>query len=359
MKFTTPIIYILVLGIALFSLAGCKSQVSEKKPSTPRKESFVSIKSPTNNSTFTIGHNIKFILNSKEEANIDSILISTKDNTLLKSTNTTFELPTDGLRTGVNSFRLKIFLSNQKVERKIVNTTLLSNITPPSLSYEIISQHPHNPDSYTQGLFLDGDNLYESTGRKGESNLMLIDLKTGKSVKQTKLDRQYFGEGSTIKGDSIYLLTWQARTGFIYDKKSFSLIGQFQYQTEGWGLTTINNDSMVMSDGTNKLYFMSPEGFSNIGNIEVYDHTGPIDSLNEIEYVDGKIYANRYLTNYIYVIDPKTGKVEAILDLENIYDWSNYKSTIDVLNGIAYNEEKDTYYITGKWWPFLFEIRIL
>ncbi|UXP30878.1 glutaminyl-peptide cyclotransferase [Reichenbachiella agarivorans] len=344
-----------------FVLTCCDVKRETSTPDKTTRTQFTKIISPQNNSTFKLGEDINFqIHSSSQEITIDSVICTLDGESLFKiHQDTTHLWSTNQHKTGSCSLILNIYLSNQTVERRIVNLTFLTGKEPEKLTYRIINTFPHDPNAYTQGLLVNDNKLYESTGQKGESSVRQVDLQSGTILRKKDIDQQFFGEGIAIKGDSLYMLTWESTKGFIFNKNTFDKLGEFYYDTEGWGLTTLNNDSLVMSDGSNKLYFKSPINFTNLGSIEVYDHRGPIDYLNEIEYINGKIFANRYQTDKIYVIDPKTGSVEYVLDMSGIFDSKNYQKRIDVLNGIAFNDLTKTYYITGKWWPKLFEIEII
>jgi glutamine cyclotransferase len=182
-----------------------------------------------------------------------------------------------------------------------------------------------------------------------------VDLATGQALQSHALPEQYFGEGITIVGSKIVQLTWQSNKGFVYDKQSFAFLSEFTYQTEGWGIT-YDGSSLIMSDGTSTLYFMDPETFEVTGQISVHD-SGPVDRLNELEYINGRIYANVWLTDRIAVINPQSGKVEAWIDLSGLESSPNMDPN-SVLNGIAYDPGADKLFVTGKLWPHLYEITL-
>jgi len=233
----------------------------------------------------------------------------------------------------------------------------LSDIEPQNFTYEILKIYPHDKLAYTQGLIFDNGFLYEATGLKGESSLRKVQLSTGDPIQSVMIDPKIFGEGITLFNDKIIQLSWQNNTGFIYDKKTFQLMQQFSYPTEGWGLTN-DGTNLIMSDGTNKLYFLEPQSYSELYHIEVFDNKGPVDELNELEFIDGQVYANIYRTDKIARIDPKTGKVLAYIDLSKILPASDFESETDVLNGIAYDPAAKRLFVTGKKWPKLFEIKL-
>jgi glutamine cyclotransferase len=229
---------------------------------------------------------------------------------------------------------------------------------PPVYSYRVIRSYPHDRQAFTQGLVYEAGELYEGTGLRGQSSLRRVDLATGLVSQQHALPKQYFGEGITIFGDRIIQLTWQSQVGFVYDRATFQLVQQFSYPTEGWGITHDGN-RLIMSDGTANLYFLEPETFTRIDHIEVYDDQGPVVRLNELEYVRGDIYANVWQTDRIARIELLTGRVVAWIDLTGLLSAADRQSHVDVLNGIAYDAENDRLFVTGKWWPKLFEIQIV
>ncbi len=220
----------------------------------------------------------------------------------------------------------------------------------------MIHSYPHDSEAFTQGLVYDGGSLFEGTGQKAGSSLREVELATGKIIRQLNLDASLFGEGITIFRDRIYQVTWEEKVGFIYDKSSFKVINKIFYQTEGWGLTTIG-DKIAMSDGTNIISFYEPETFTAVSKIEVYDNKKKVDNLNELEYINGEIWANIWMSDLIARIDPLSGKVLSYVDLKGILPDSKRDADTDVLNGIAFDSQKGRIFVTGKKWPLLFEIQ--
>jgi glutamine cyclotransferase len=232
------------------------------------------------------------------------------------------------------------------------------NTEPLHYTYNIVNVYPHNETAFTQGLIFEDDVLYESTGLYGHSTLRRVELETGKILQIHSLPNQFFGEGITIFDDKIIQLTWQSNRGFVYDKHSFDLLHEFDYPTEGWGITH-NGSWLIMSDGTATLYFLDPETFAQVGQVEVYDaDTGPVTMLNELEYIQGEVYANIWNEERIAIINPQTGEVTAWVDLEGIQNFENMDIG-NILNGIAYDEKEKRLFVTGKRWPHLFEIRLV
>ncbi|GBC77242.1 hypothetical protein HRbin08_00714 [bacterium HR08] len=239
-------------------------------------------------------------------------------------------------------------------------------MTPPSrvaesapilYGYEIVRVYPHDPEAFTQGLVYEGGYLYESTGLHGRSSLRKVELETGRVVKMHRLPPEFFGEGLTLWRDRLIQLTWHERTGFVYEKETFRLLRTFTYATEGWGLTH-DDRHLIRSDGTATLYFLDPETFHEVRRLEVRDRGRPVRFLNELEYVRGEIYANVWQTECLARISPRTGRVLGWIDLTGLLSPEDRARPVDVLNGIAYDAERDRLFVTGKLWPKLFEIRL-
>ena len=233
---------------------------------------------------------------------------------------------------------------------------LLNDTEPVNYTYDVVNVYPHDQNAFTQGLVIEQGVLYEGTGLWGSSTLRRVDLETGNVLQTYALPNEFFGEGITVFGDNIIQLTWQNQKGFVYDKHSFDLLQEFSYPTEGWGITT-DGSQLIMSDGTATLYFLDPETFEKIGQVEVRDNE-PVTYLNELEYINGEVYANIWLTDKIAVINPQTGQVTAWIDLTGIYTPENSDPN-NVLNGIAYDAEGDRLFVTGKRWSQLFEIKLI
>jgi glutamine cyclotransferase len=236
-----------------------------------------------------------------------------------------------------------------------LNSTPANNV-PLRYTYDVIKVYPHDKNAFTEGLAIENDVLYESTGLYGNSTLRRVELETGKILQTYALPNQFFGEGITILSDKIIQLTWQSHTGFVYDKRSLKLLREFSIPTEGWGLTN-NGTALIMSDGTAALYFLDPETFEKVGEVEVHDN-GPVTNLNELEYIHGQVYANIWHEEKIAIIDPQSGQVTGWIDLRGIHNPEN-AATGSVLNGIAYDEEGGRLFVTGKMWSQLFQIRLI
>lgn len=214
----------------------------------------------------------------------------------------------------------------------------------------------HDPAAYTQGLFFVGDVLYESLGQYGSSALRKVDLASGRVLQNVTLAPQFFGEGACIHQNRIYQLTWMENVCFVYDPATLQVIGQLYLPTEGWGITS-NGEDLIVSDGSAVLYFLDPETFMERRRVNVTNAGRSLPYLNELEYVDGKIWANVYGTEYLVVIDPANGCVTATVDCRNLLP-ARYAQGVDVLNGIAYDRQQDAIFITGKLWPQLYRISL-
>jgi glutamine cyclotransferase len=224
--------------------------------------------------------------------------------------------------------------------------------------YEIVRSYPHDPMSFTQGLTIVDGHLYEGTGLYGQSSLRRVDLQTGAALQQTALEGRFFGEGIAVVGDRIVQLTYQTGVGFVYDRKTFAKLKEFKYKGEGWGLT-YDGQRLIMSDSTDTLRFWHPETFEEVGRLRVRDGDRAIDRVNEMEYVDGAIYANIWQEDRIARIDPKTGVVTAWIDMSNLLTATERSRGVDVLNGIAHDPKTGNFLITGKLWPWVFEVRFV
>ena len=261
-------------------------------------------------------------------------------------------------KVGENNVAAKIFSNNEiiSINKKF---DIYSNIEPEIMTYKVITEYKHDKNAYTQGLEFYNNQLYESTGLNGKSTLRKSDYISGEILNIVKLDYEYFGEGLTIINDKIYQLTWKNNIGFIYDL-DFNKIGNFDYgkSKEGWGLC--NDGSFIYkSDGTNKIWILDPETLEEIRFIEVLTNRSKIKNINELEYIDGKIYANTYQFNrdVVIVINPLNGVVEKVIDFSGIRDRVTQKPDLDVMNGIAYFDGK--IFVTGKNWDKLFEVEIV
>jgi glutamine cyclotransferase len=225
----------------------------------------------------------------------------------------------------------------------------------PEYTVRVVKTYPHLTDAFTQGLVYHDGFLYEGTGQRGESSLRKVRLEDGEVLQEYDLPDRYFGEGVTIVDDRIIQLTWYSQTGFVYDLGTFELVGNFKYLTEGWGLT-FDGARLIMSDGTSTLQILDPETYDYVGFIPVRAHGSPVGRLNELEYVDGAILANLWPTERIVRIDPESGEVTGWIDASGLLNREDYTDSVDVLNGIAWDAAGRRLFLTGKYWPKVFEV---
>jgi len=240
-----------------------------------------------------------------------------------------------------------------------IETALPEETTVPCYRYEVLQTYPHDPGAFTQGLVYHDGFLYESTGLLGQSTLRKVELDTGAILQLHTLPDEVFGEGLTLLNRRLYQVTWQSHLGFVYDQDTFEVLKTFEYPTEGWGLAH-DGQRLIMSNGSATLHFLDPETLEETGRLEVTDPAGnPVPRLNELEVIQGQLYANIWPTDRIARIDLHTGRVTAWIDLAGLLDVFNLSQPVDVLNGIAYDAQGDRILVTGKWWPTLFHIRLI
>lgn len=223
--------------------------------------------------------------------------------------------------------------------------------------YKVVKTYPHDRTAFTQGLIFQDGFLYEGTGLRGRSVLRKVELETGNVLQEHRLADWFFGEGVTLWKDKLIQLTWQSYTGFVYDRDSFDLLGEFAYRTEGWGLTH-DGIHLIMSDGTANLYFLDPETFEQVRRVTVRDRDTPRDYVNELEYIRGQVYANIWHQDRIAMISPETGRIIGWIELNGLLT-PEERARANVLNGIAYDAQADRLFVTGKFWPKLFEIKLI
>ena len=340
---------LLVPTLLLLILGGCGNSSEEKKDAFS-----LEIKNPKK--TYTVEDTITLALNNKKNIETDSVSYSL-NNDKIEVSGTTISL--SGKKLGEKILLAKIYSNGEAFEAK-TKLTILSSIKPKLYTYKILETYPHDINSYTQGLEFQNDTLYESTGQYKESSLRKTDYKTGAVLQKVELPDQYFGEGLTILNNKIYQLTWQGKMGFIYNLETMEQTGTFVYgqSREGWGLCHDDEKNIYKSDGTHRIWTLNSNTLAEKSHIEIYTNTSKINSVNELEWVDGKIYANVYQQGSIAIIDPATGAVEGVIDLTDLKDKVTQHPKLDVLNGIAYKGEENILYITGKNWDKLFKIEI-
>lgn len=306
-----------------------------------------------NNETLTVS------LENTQNKKSDSVVYFIDQNRLGKtSAKEPFAFSLENQKLGNRILHAKIYLENA-VENPSKELYVLASERPKLYSYKIINAYPHDIEAYTQGLEFHQDTLYEGTGQYGKSSLRKTDYKTGKIIQQVGLDNTFFGEGITIMNNKIYQLTWRENTGFIYNLTTLEKTGSFVYtkSNEGWGLCN-DGQTIYKSDGTEKIWTLNKDNLTEESFIEIYTNTSRIKSVNELEWVEGKIYANIFQRNSIAIINPKNGAVEGVIDLSDLQTKVKQHQFLDVLNGIAYKGDKNHLFVTGKNWDTLFEIEI-
>ena len=320
----------------------------------------IKMTSPEEKAGFKLNEQIKIVLSSEDKNSPDSIKIwfDSQFVTVLKSLPWAYTISSSLVtKTGRKSLKVIAYKSGSNPQTITRFLIVYSDIKPQRNSYKVIKTYPHDKSAFTQGLVYENGLFYEGTGEVGTSYLRKVEPETGKVLFQLNLDPPLFGEGIAILGDRIFQLTWESKVGFVYNKNTMKQINKIYYQTEGWGLTTIG-DKLVMSDGTNCLYFMDPDQFTIVSRLEVYDNEKKVEKLNELEYINGEIWANIWQTDLIARIDPSSGKVLGYINLQGILSDPETDTNVNVLNGIAYDQAGKRIFVTGKNWPKLFEIRV-
>ncbi len=341
---------ILVPTLLVLLMGSCGGNSEDKKDA-------FSLEIKNQKKTYTTEDVLTISLNNKKNIETDSVVyflnkdrVSITDNTLSLS----------GKKLGEKTLRAQIYSDDETYEAS-TKVTILSSIKPKLYTYKVLETYPHDINAYTQGLEFENDTLYESTGQYKESSLRKTDYRTGEVLQKVSLPDQYFGEGLTILNNKIYQLTWRENTGFIYNLKSMEQTGTFVYgeSKEGWGLCHDAEKNIYKSDGTDRIWTLNSNTLAEMDYIEIFTNTSKINSVNELEWVEGKIYANVYQQGSIAIIDPSNGAVEGVIDLTDLKDKVTQHPKLDVLNGIAYKGEPNILYITGKNWDKLFKIEII
>ncbi len=344
MKFLKKLSFILALTLALNSCSEAKYEFKI-----------------TSTKNVKLGDDLTISLEQLDDHKIDSVKLYLNGK-MISNTNNSYSINSTKLGVGKHEVVALVFVP-QKVKKILGNVEVFANKKPNVYSYKIVNTFPHDKKAYTQGLEFYNGFLYETTGRNGESWLRKVILETGEVLQQQNLDDRYFGEGMTIVNNTIYWLTWQHRKGFIYDLETFAPKGEFAYDKsgEGWGLTH-NDSEIIKSDGSNKIWFLNKENLSEKRYIQAYTDKTSLKKLNELEYINGKIYANYWQKPLIAIINPENGIVEGIINLTDLVKEMAKSQKLngdDVLNGIAYDTAKNRLFVTGKHWNKLFEIELI
>ncbi|MDO8952796.1 MAG: glutaminyl-peptide cyclotransferase [Draconibacterium sp.] len=350
---TFSLTFVLSLLIVFFSCSN-RSDRSRKPVSS------IAIQPSKNNYVF--GENVTVNVKTKlRDGEIESIKLYYNNQLISESKELDFTVNDIELnKLGSGNFTVEaVKTDGLKNSRSLVINTI-SDVVAEKFTYQIVNSYPHSKKHYTQGLEFHNNILYEGTGEYGTSGIFKIKLETGKVEQSKMLDDKYFGEGITILNNKIYQLTYKTQKGFVYQLSDFAIIDSFQFQSnEGWGLTN-DGTNLIMSDGTHVLTWLNPNDYSVVKKVQVANNKGIINNLNELEYIDGTIYANVFTTDLIVQIDPETGKVLSEINMAGIINmYKNPGDTIDFLNGIAYNEKSNRLFVTGKLWPKIFEIKVI
>ena len=329
---------IAVLMLLFFISCGTKYKLKLHSPKTIQvnKSLQISVKEKNGNPI----DSVRYFLNGKTLFNNNAIDIS-------------------NYKLGKQAISVTVFYQGQQ---KILNNTIyfLAANPPVVYTYKIINEFPHDKSAFTQGFEYHKGFFYESTGQRGTSTLRKVEIETGKIIEKIDIDKKYFAEGMTIFNDKIYQLTWQGNIGFVYNLETFELEKTFNYKQskEGWGLTH-NNEKLIKTDGTERMWFLNTETLKEESYIETYTNKRKAEKLNELEYINGKIYANIWQQNSILMVNPNNGAIEGIANLSGLQEEAKQSGEENVLNGIAYDEENDRLFVTGKKWSKVFEIELV
>ncbi|KAF0239028.1 MAG: hypothetical protein FD181_413 [Prolixibacteraceae bacterium] len=348
-----PLIPILILFITAFS---CSSNSSK-----PRKPvSSIAVQPAKNNYVF--GEKVSVNVKTKtRDGQIESIKLYFNNTLIKESKELDFTVENVLIeKLGSGNFTVEAVKTDGLKNSRLLVINTISDVFPEKFTYQVVNTFPHSKTHFTQGLEFYNGFIYEGTGEYGTSGLFKTDLRTGKTLQSHMLADQYFGEGITILNDKIYQLTYRTQKGFVYQLSDFAVIDSFQFKSkEGWGLTN-DGAHLIMSDGTHVLTWLNANDFSVVKTLEVANNKGIVNYLNELEYINGTIYANVYTTDLIVQIDPDTGKILSQINLAGIINiYKNNQDKIDYLNGIAYDNKTERLFVTGKLWPKLFEIKII
>lgn len=333
----------------------------EREPVADEEKLSVSIVTPEENAGFKLNDPVRVVFSVEGRTKADSVTISFDSRKAATLTAEPWEYmipPEFTTTTGRKSLKITAWRGKKAVASVTRFMIVYSDKAPERYGYRVLHTYPHDREAFTQGLFYYGGMLYEGTGQETGSSLREVELATGRVLRQHNLDASLFGEGITLYDGRIFQVTWENKVGFVYDRATFRVINKIYYPSQGWGLTTMG-DRIVMSDGTNVLYLYEPESFTAVSRLEVYDDSRKVDSLNELEFINGEIWANIWMSDEIARIDPSTGKVTGYINLAGLLSDSDRLPDTDVLNGIAWDQQEKRIFVTGKRWPKLFEIRVM
>jgi len=343
------------MALIAFIVAGCKSQKSKFEFLTPKSGDHV-----------TYGEKV-LVRMQFPDTTIDSVIYSVDGQVIDKKQDTTAtNLDTEKIGLGARNLVAKVYKDGQE-KVAYSNITILPD-SPKQYTFEVVNEYPHDTTAFTQGLEYETGFLYESTGAGNNliTSLRKVELTTGKVVQKKEITgndpsgQPYFGEGMTIVDDKIVMLTWMNNIGYVFHKKSFEQLSSFNYQNskQGWGLC-YDGAKLLKTDSSNKLYFLDANTYQETGYIAVYDNNGPLNNINELEYIDGKVYANVYGKDIVVIINPATGVVEGQINFVGLYKNPKRGPVDEEMNGIAYDKVGKRLFVTGKQWNKLYEVRIV
>jgi glutamine cyclotransferase len=354
---------ILFVAATVSIMFGCKNKTAQS--------GFNVSVSPEAGTSYKAGTDVPIKISYNSDVKPDSVVyLLDATHLAVKKDSSVVILKTDTLKMGIKTITVKVYQGG-KDEDAATNIVVLAPKEPEALTFKVEKVFPHDTSSYTEGLVYQNGVLFESGGgyldppqgqmKDGQSKLQKVNLTTGKPIQKTMVDPKVFAEGISIVGDKVIQLSYHEKIGYVYDAATLKLLSTFTNNVgvEGWGMT-FDGKKLYMDDSTNRLFFLDPHTYQQIGYVDVYDDKGPVNQINELEYIDGKIYANVYTTDTIVVINPKTGAVTQRIDLKNLYpDRKNHNQSDEVLNGIAWDAEGKRLFVTGKKWDKLFQVKFV
>lgn len=347
---------VFIITFLSFAILSCGS---EKKPA-PAK---FTLKVDGKTKSFQLNASLKASVINTNNGAITAVEYTLNNQKLENSSTNPAILETtipENMLLGKQLLKASVTYGEGKTVPVVKNITVLSNSKPKIYTYKIVNTYPHDIKAYTQGLEFFRDTLFESTGQYKESSLRKVDYKTGEMYQKIDLEDKYFGEGITVLNDTLYMLTWRSNTGFVFNPDNLEKIKSFSYQKskQGWGLCT-DGEKLYKSDGTEKIWILDSKNLTEQYAIQVCDNKRSYVKSNELEYVNGKIYANSYTKPSVMIINPENGALEGIVDFRGLKEKVTDHTKIDVFNGIAYNSKTNTFFVTGKYWDKLFEVEIV
>ncbi|MDR1226593.1 MAG: glutaminyl-peptide cyclotransferase [Prevotellaceae bacterium] len=342
--------------VSCFGGSGSKSTDTQQQPAIAKSINSIQLVQPKNGDNLARGSEVT-IQYLKQNFNIDSAVAYVDGKPLLSFTDTVAKLKVNTRKLGAKTLIIKFFSNGVEVQQTSVSINLLPSNPPRLYGYKVVAEYPHNERSYTQGLQYVNGFMYEGTGGYGESSLQKVDIQTGKVLQIKSLDKMHFGEGICLLHDLIYQLTWREQRCLVYDAKTFDQKITLPYNGEGWGLTS-DGIHLIMSDGSHRVTYRSPQDFSVVKQLEVCSNKGYVSMLNELELIEGELWANVYTTDQLVRIDTSSGEVTGVVDVKGLLPKPLRTPQTDVLNGIAYDATHKRIFVTGKNWKRLYEVQV-